>query len=106
LLGYCRLRKGRYAEALRAYNSALQRMPESSSLKYFIGACHDALGDSAKAVDFYQQYLSSTDSDKKKRKYAKRRINAITNQPDESMDWNKAVVDIIEAVRQEMDGGG
>jgi len=102
LLGFCRLRKGRYAEALRAYNGALQRMPDSPAIKYFIGACHDALGDPEKAIDFYQQYLSSSDTDKKKRKYAKRRINAITNQPDDSMDWNKALVDIIEAVRQEM----
>ncbi|MFC2144080.1 tetratricopeptide repeat protein [Acidobacteriota bacterium] len=105
LLGYCLLRKQRYAEALRAYNGALQRMPDSPTIKYFIGACHDALGDSKMAVDYYQQYLSSNDADKKKRKYANRRINAITNQPDESTDWNKALVDIIEAVRQEMDDG-
>jgi hypothetical protein len=103
LLGFCRLRKGRYAEALTAYNGALQRMPDSPSIKYFIGACHDALGDSQKAIDYYRQYLSSNDSDKKKRKYAKRRVSAITNQPDESMDWNKALVEIIEAVRQEME---
>jgi len=105
LLGYCRLRKGRYAEALSTYNTALRRMPDNPVIKYFIGACHDALGNAEKAVDYYQQYLSSSDIDKKKRKYAKRRVNAITNQPDDSMDWNKAVVDIIDAVRQEMDDG-
>ena len=103
MLGYCRLRKGRYAEALRAYSTALQRMPDSPTIKYFIGACHDALGNVEKAVDYYQQYLSSDDIDKKKRKYAKRRVSAITNPPDDSMDWNKALVDVIEAVRQEMD---
>ena len=103
LLGYCRLRKRKYAEALRAYNRALQQMPDSPTIKYFIGACHDALGNAEKAVDYYQQYLSSDDIDKKKRKYAKRRVSAITNQPDDSMDWNKALVDVIEAVRQEMD---
>jgi len=102
LLGYCRLRMQRYTEALRAYNGALQRMPDSPTIRYFIGACHDALGDSQKAIDYYQQYLSSNDADKKKRKYATRRISAITNQPDDSTDWNKALVDIIEAVRQEM----
>jgi hypothetical protein len=106
LLGYCRLREKRYAEALRAYNSALQRLPNSPSILYFIGACHDSLGNLEQAVDYYGKYLASNDSDKKKRKYSKRRINAITHQPDESVDWNKAIVDIIEAVRQEMDEGG
>ena len=103
LLGFCRLRKGQYAEALSTYNTALKRMPDNPVIKYFIGACHDALGNAEKAVDYYQQYLSSNDTDKKKRKYAKRRVSAITNQPDDSMDWNKALVDVIEAVRQEMD---
>ena len=102
LLGFCRLKKGQYAEALSTYNTALKRMPDNPAIKYFIGTCHDALGNVEKAVDYYQQYLSSNDVDKKKRKYAKRRVNAITNQPDDSMDWNKALVDVIEAVRQEM----
>jgi tetratricopeptide (TPR) repeat protein len=102
LLGYCRLRERRYEEALRAYNTALQRMPDSATVRYFIGGCHDALGNAQQAVDYYQQYLSSNDTDRKKRKYAQRRVNALTSQADEQVNWGEVFADVIDAVRQEM----
>lgn len=105
LLGYCRLRERRYEEALRAYNTAFQLMPESANVVYFIGGCHDALGNSQQAVEFYQRYLSSNDTDAKKRKYARRRVNAITNHTNQATDWNKVFSDVIDAVRQEMGDG-
>jgi tetratricopeptide (TPR) repeat protein len=103
LLGYCRFRERRYEEALRAYNTALQRMPGSAGVKYFIGACHDALGNTQQAVDYYRQYLSSDDADSKKRKYARRRVNTLTGPPQQQTNWGEVMAEVISAIQEEMD---
>lgn len=103
MLGYCRFREKRYAEALQAYNTAHQMVPDNAVVTYFVGVCHDALGNGQQAVDYYQQYLSSDDYDKKRRKYATRRIEAITRPPEDQVNWGEAIADVISAIQEEME---
>lgn len=103
LLGVCRFKERDYGAALRSFNSARRLAPNSPTLLYWTGTCHDALGNAEEAVNYYQQYLSANDGDKKQRKIARKRVRAITEQPDQNVDWNKAISDIAGAVRGEMD---
>jgi tetratricopeptide (TPR) repeat protein len=67
-----------YAKALEEYKAAYMAKPDPAFL-FNIGQCYRKLGNSASAIEFYQQYLKKTGPDDPNRSQAEARIRDVQN---------------------------
>jgi outer membrane receptor for ferrienterochelin and colicins len=72
---------GKYAEAAGHFEAALAARPFPQFL-FNIGACHEKLGDYARAITYYQRYIAAS-PDAPDRKNTERRIAALEQAIDE-----------------------
>lgn len=54
---------GRYGLAIGAYEAALQVQPDSTDALFNLGACHEAIGDPLRAINYYRRVLAVTPDD-------------------------------------------
>jgi len=55
--------KAEFSSAMQAFERALLVRPTSTDALFNLGACHEAIGDPARAVNIYQQVLRVTPND-------------------------------------------
>ena len=77
-LGYCQMRKRRYREALGPFEAAFKINPRSPGAAYFLGGCHDALGNRDQAMQFYRTYIGLGDNNEQRVKYARGRLDKLS----------------------------
>lgn len=54
---------GRYGLAIGAFEAALQVRPDSTDAMFNLGACHEAIGDPLRAINYYRRVLAVTPDD-------------------------------------------
>ncbi|HHT9152403.1 MAG TPA: tetratricopeptide repeat protein [Candidatus Hypogeohydataceae bacterium YC40] len=59
-LGYIYTKNGKLTEALESYNNALKLNPNIPNIYYNKGLAYELLGDTANAIQAYQEFLNST----------------------------------------------
>lgn len=85
-LGFSLMKKRRYADALRAFEAAYQINPKSPDAVYFLGGCHDVLGNPSQAISYYSAYLELNHGNQDWNRYARRRVDILTKNPQGGSD--------------------
>jgi tetratricopeptide (TPR) repeat protein len=102
LLGYACLRAKRFEQALSAYQAAANAAPDSPAYRFWIAVSYDRLGNREKAIESYETYLQSGHTDRKMTRDARKRAEYLRTAPQREAETSKALIDMIEAIRQEI----
>ncbi len=57
------IQEGQYGLAIGAFESALEMQPDSTDAMFNLGACHEAIGDPLRAINYYRRVLEVTPND-------------------------------------------
>jgi tetratricopeptide (TPR) repeat protein len=57
------IQDGQYGLAIGAFETALKTQPDSTDAMFNLGACHEAIGDPLKAINYYRRVLEVTPND-------------------------------------------
>lgn len=95
-LGFSLMKKRRYADALRAFETAFQINPRSPDALYFLGGCHDVLGNPSQAISFYSAYLEVGHDNLDWNRYARRRLELLTKNPQGGSDTTEELLKMLD----------
>ena len=99
-LGICFFHLGRHKEARKYCENAL-KLDDKQPLSWFYGALNmDALNRKNGAMDGYKRYLKLNHDNAEMNAFARERLEQLRQ--GRRFDWNKRLLDVIDAIRKEI----